>query len=267
MPALLAHINLVKEIVKENPKLFSSADLKFLIQGATYPDIYYITGIRTITKKPNFSKYIHEADNELVFSRMLLKNARNKKERLFAIGFLSHMLLDKNVHGYLKSVDIYADIRHIISEYYLETKFKASKIPTPEIPILLLKETLNEYSKNEYVVYKNKIKLSIRALTFYEFVNKLIINKIINKKYRLKSKKKWSIINIPFKLARISKYTKIGYNYLDLLNPDEEIKEKYLEPLYSEYKKTKKELINIVMEKELNVVNYVTRQTEIREFV
>ena len=50
MAAILAHMQLVRDIVKENPKLFSKSDLRYLLQGATYPDVYYITGLRSITK-------------------------------------------------------------------------------------------------------------------------------------------------------------------------------------------------------------------------
>ena len=50
MAAIFAHTQLVKDLVKENPKIFSKSDLRYLVQGATYPDIYYITGLRTIIK-------------------------------------------------------------------------------------------------------------------------------------------------------------------------------------------------------------------------
>lgn len=268
MPALLAHMHLVKDLIKENPKLFSSVDYKYLIQGATFPDIYYITELKSITKKPNFSKFIHEADNEYDFAKTLLRKSKNKQERLFAIGFLSHMILDKNVHNYLKKKGIYTDIKHMVSEYYLETKFHNSKIPLPRFPSTLIKESLKDCYPKDYDTYKNKIKISIRSLIFYEFANTFIVKKIINGRYRKENNKtRWSLLNLPFKLARLSKYKKMGYDYTALLNPDITIKEKYLEDIYKEYQKSKKELINTIIEDELNVVDYTTHQTEIRDFV
>lgn len=267
MPALLAHMHLVKDLIKENPKLFSSADYKYLIQGATFPDIYYITELKSITKKPNFSKFIHETDVDFYFARTLMRNAKNKQERLFAIGFLSHMILDKNVHNYLKKKEIYTDIKHMVSEYYLETKFHNSKIPLPRFPINLIRDCIKQCYPNEYEVYKNRMKISIKGLLFYEFANTYIIKKIINGRYRKENKSRWSLLNLPFKLARLSKYKKMGYDYTALLNPDISIKNLYLEDLYKEYLKSKKELINIMMEEELQVVDYTTHQTEIRDFV
>lgn len=266
MPALLAHMSLIKEIVKENPKLFSPKDLKYLIQGATYPDTYYVTGVRTLTKKPNLSKFLHEKGEDLEFAKLLIKNAKNKQEHLFAVGFLSHMMFDKNVHNYLKKNKIYTDAKHMISEYYLETLFYNQKIPIPKFPIKLIKETLKEYSPKDYEIYKKRIKLSVKALMFYEFANRIIIKSIINGRYRKQNKKKISLVSIPFKLARIAKYKKIGYNYNDLLNPDLSIKYKHIDFLYEEYLKTKKELINVIMEKELKITNYTAKQTELRDF-
>ena len=268
MPGLLAHMTLIKELVRENPKLFSSADIKYLVQGATFPDIYYITELKSITNKPNFSKYIHEVGEDCDYAKILIQKSKNKQERLFAIGFLSHMILDRNVHGYLKKEGIYADIKHMVSEYYLETKFHSQKVPIPIFPNVLIKDCLKLYRPKDYDVYKKRLKISIRGLLFYEFVNTFIVNKIINGRYRKENKKtKWSLLNLPFKFARLSKYKKMGYDYTQLLNPDISIKNKYLEDMYKEYQKSKKELVNLIIEQELNVVDYTTHQTEINDFI
>jgi len=247
MPALFAHINLVKELVKENPKLFSSRDIKYLIQGATYPDIYYMTGLQSITNKPNISRLLHENDGGYAFAKTLLKKSKNKQERLFAIGVLSHVILDKNAHNYLKKKGIYTDIRHMVAEYYLETKFHNCKIPRPHFPVRLIKESLKECYPKKYKIYKNRIKISLKSQIFYEFANTIIIKKIIKGRYRKENKKKWSLINLPFKLARLSKYKDIGYDYNALLNPDASIKRKHLAALYKEYLKSKKELTSIIL--------------------
>lgn len=268
MPALLAHMNLVKDLVKENPKIFSSADLKYLVQGATFPDIYYITELKSIVKKPNLSKFIHENDIDYSFAKTLLKKSKNKPERLFAIGLLSHLILDKRVHDYLKEKGIYTDIKHMVSEYYLETKFQNSKIPTPRLPLKLIKEGLKEQYPKDYNIYKTRIKLSIKSVLFYEFANTFIIKKIINGRYRTENNKtRWSLLNLPFKLARMSKYKKMGYDYTALLNPDISVKTLYLEDLYKKYIQSKKELINMIVEQELHVIDYMTHQTEIRDFI
>jgi len=267
MPALLAHMQLVKDLVHENPKLFSNSDIKYLVQGANFPDIHYITNLRSLVNKPNFSKFLHENDTDYGYAKLLMKRAQNKQERLFAIGFLSHIVLDKNVHELLKKKGIYYDITHMVSEYYLEAKFPTQKIPTPRFPLKLIKDSFKTYYSKEYNTYKNRIKISIRSRVFYDFVNSFIIKKIINGRYRTENKRKWSLLSLPFKLSRLSKFKKMGYDYSALLHPDTSIKNKYLDDIHKEYQKSKIELINLIMEEELKVVDYASHQKEIRDFI
>ena len=179
MAAIFAHMQLVKDLVKENPKIFTKSDIKYLVHGATYPDIYYITGLRSITKKPNISKFIHETvDDDYNFGKLLLEKAKNRQERLFAIGFISHFILDKHVHNYINSHGIGKSIKHLMSEYYLETKFKNQKVPIPRFPIKLIKACIKEYYPKDYENYKKRIKLSINSIFFYQFANRIIINSI-----------------------------------------------------------------------------------------
>jgi len=270
MPELQTHIALVKELVKENPKLFTTKDLKYLIQGAIFPDIYYITGMRTLATKPNFSKFIHETEEENYgLGKLMLQNAKIRPEKLFAIGFISHFILDKRIHNYLKKIGYYKDMRHMASEYYLDTKFPDLHIPIPRFPLKLIKTNFEKYYPKDYKTYKNEISVSIKGLLFHDFVNRFIVDKIINKRYRKEHySTRLSILSLPFKLARLSKYKKMGYDYTILLNPDSQIKRKdHLDAMYKEYLKAKKETIDFIMEYEFNVQDYSTKQTEIRDFL
>jgi hypothetical protein len=268
MAAIFAHMQLVKDLTKENPKIFTKSDVKYLVQGATFPDIYYITGLRSLIKKPNISKFIHETvDEDYSFGKLLLEKAKNRKERLFALGFISHFILDKHVHDYINSHGLGKSIKHLMSEYYLDTKFKNQKVPTPRFPIKLIRNCLKEYYPKEYSAYSKRLKLSINSVLFYLFANKMIIKKIVNGRYRKeKYKKRLSLIDIPFKLARLSKYQKFGYDYKLLLNPDISVKIEHTENMYKEYLIAKKETFNIIIDYELGVSDYTTKQTKIIDF-
>jgi hypothetical protein len=268
MAAILAHMQLVRDIVKENPKLFSKSDLRYLLQGATYPDVYYITGLRSITKKPNFSKFVHETmDEDYSFAKLVLEKAKNKPEKLFAIGFISHFILDKHIHDYINSTELGNNVKHLVSEYYLDTKFKNQKIPTPRYPLKLIRTCVKKYYPKDYDTFKKRIKLSINSLIFYDLVNRFIIKKIVNARYRKeKYKTKLSILNVPFKIARLSKYQKLGYDYKALLNPDISIKKKHTEKMYKIYLKAKEEFIDFVIDYELHISDYTSKQKKIVDF-
>lgn len=268
MAAILAHMQLVRDLVKENPKLFSKSDLRYLIQGATYPDIYYITGLRSITKKPNVSKYLHETvDDDYSFGKIMLEKAKNKQERLFALGFISHFILDKHIHNYINSTELEHSVKHLVSEYYLDTKFKNQKIPIPRYPLKLIKACFKESNPKEYEKFKKRIKLSVNSILFYQFVNRFLINKIINARYKKeKYKKRLSLLDIPFKLARLSKYQKHGYDYKALLNPDISIKKEHTEKMYSLFYKAKGEFLDFILDYELKISDYTSKQTKILDF-
>lgn len=268
MAAILAHMQFVRDVITENPKIFSKSDLRYLIQGATYPDIYYITGLRSITKKPNVSKLLHETtDDEYSFAKLLLEKAKNRQEKLFALGFISHFILDKYIHDYINSTELSHSVKHLVSEYYLDTKFKNQKIPIPRYPLKLIKSCFKEYYPKDYDKYKKRIKLSINSIIFYEFANRFIINKIVNARYRKeKYNTRLSLLNIPFKLARLSKYQKLGYDYKALLNPDISIKKKHIEKMYALFLKAKEEFIDFIADYELHVSDYTSKQRKIIDF-
>jgi hypothetical protein len=84
-------------------------------------------------------------------------------------------------------------------------------------------------------------------LLFFKLANQ-VINKIVNQKYRVISKKKTkiSIQNMLIKIAQMFKYKKMGLNVSSVLNPDIKIKFKHLENMYREYLTTVKEMENVV---------------------
>ncbi len=271
MAQTLTHIALVKELAMENPKLFSKNDCKYLIQGAIYPDIYYITELKTITIKPNFSKFIHEMEESICgdnFGRHMLKDAKNRQERLFAIGFISHFFLDKRIHDYLRKKNIYSGLSHTVCEYYLDIKFPSQNVPSPRFPHKLIKNTLQKQYPKYYEIYKKKIAVSTRKQVFFDFANRVIIKKIINGRYRKDNyRNRLSLLNLSFKLARLSKYKKMGYDFNSILNPNIQLRKEHLENLYAEYQKAKKETLDYIMDEEFRIYDYTTKQTELRDFL
>ncbi|MFA5746199.1 MAG: zinc dependent phospholipase C family protein [archaeon] len=268
MPSLFAHIQLVKDLIEENPKLFAHSDLKYLSQGAIFPDIHFITDVRTLTNKPNFSTFILEHDIEYIYGKSLLDNAQNKQERLFALGVISHLILDKHVHNYFKEKGFYNNVLHVVSEYYLETKFPNYKIPLPKFPLKLVKICFKKTYPKYYDTYKNRIKVSIAGIVFFQFANRFIITRIINARYRKDNyKKRLALYEIPFKLAKSEKYKKMGYDFTPFLNPDTKVRDEHLDNMMKCYKYAKKEFTDFVMDYELNVPDYTTKQTEIRDFI
>ena len=140
-------------------------------------------------------------------------------------------------------------------------------MPIPRYPIKLIKTGFKEYYPKEYEKFKKRIKLSINSVLFYGFVNRFIIKKIINARYRKeKYKTRLSLIDIPFKLARLSKYQKWGYDYKTLLNPDISIKKNHTEKMYKLFLKAKEEFIDFAIDYELHISDYTSKQKRIIDF-
>ena len=247
MASLLTHTNLVKEIKDKYPKLFTKKDLSYLISGATFPDLFYFTHIRDYTKHPNFSNFLHKKNNGLKYAKELLKKAETKKDICFAIGFYSHFLLDKKIHSYLKKRKINKHISHQICECYLDAEFEKSKIIIPYYPKKMLKQIIKEFNEEHAKKYINQINMN-KTKTFSFKISNQVINKIVNQKYRVISKKKKysKFKKILTKLTQMFKYKKMGQNITALLNPDLNIKFKHIENLYREYTFALKEMEKIV---------------------
>lgn len=247
MASILTHIALIKEIKNKYPKLFTKKDLNYLMSGSVYPDLFYFTQIKDYNKYPNLSHFLHQDNNGLDFGEKLLINAKTKKEICFAIGFISHFLLDRNIHNYFHKKNIYYSIEHSICECYLDAEFEKSKIIIPYFPKKLLKNIIKEYDKKNTKKYLSQINANKTKLLFFKLANQ-VINKIVNQKYRVISKKKTkiSIQNMLIKIAQMFKYKKMGLNVSYVLNPDIKIKFKHLENMYREYLTTVKEMENII---------------------
>jgi len=144
MPSLFTHINFIEQEIKEDPNL-EKLDAPSLKLGSIFPDII---SYDPFLKIKLFSYMHYNYDLAISFGKELLRNSRNIKEVSFSIGFLSHAILDKEVHAYLehtKGID-YKD--HFISEMYLDAKYKTSNYPKASFPNELFKITIQKKFKN-----------------------------------------------------------------------------------------------------------------------
>jgi len=154
MPSLYTHINFITQEAKANPKL-KDLDLELMKLGSIIPDIiYYVPGL----KIKIFSNMHHNYDLAITFGKALLKNSKTKKEISFSIGFLSHVILDKEVHTYLKHTKNINWGGHFVNELSIDSNYLDFLFPRASFQKKLFTKTLNSKFKN-YSSDKNKIKI------------------------------------------------------------------------------------------------------------
>ncbi len=206
MPSLYTHINFIVQEAKNNPKL-KSLDLKLMKLGSITPDIiYYVPGL----KVKLFAYMHHNYDLAISFGKALLKNSKTKEEISFSIGFLSHVILDKEVHSYLEHTKNITWEDHFVNELSIDANYLEFLFPHSSFQKKLFSRTINSKFKN-YSTDKNKIKIyhiwmyniSFNALKhfiikYFKTNNKQKENKLLsfifgNQKYH--SQKTKNIIN------------------------------------------------------------------------
>jgi hypothetical protein len=240
------HISFIKEIYLENKKYFKNIDLKHLYYGSVYPDIFYVN---LFPNKNNLSWYLHslyDLNFGINFGKQLLKNAVNKKERSFAIGFISHFILDKHIHGYLMKNKLYDKVEHVVLEFYLQAKTSVEdKVVVAKQQNTLIKRVIEKY----YFKDKIKYKLKYKTTKFRRFIFRLACNVLFKKtiftSYLHDSKRSFlkdvllgGLYYLPFKAH--------NYKVKSVLYPNYEVKQKYLYDLLEEYVLAKYEFIRLL---------------------
>jgi len=255
MPNTTTHIKFIREIQQKYPELFIHIDDYFLYSGSIFPDIYYFIPYKMKYTYSNLSAFWHkDFDFCIEFGEKLLQYSRNYFEVSFALGFISHGILDKHIHKYLKSKKICDKVTHLVAEFYLDAHFNINVVPIPIYPRLLLQKVINEEYSYLPKKYFNQTRInSIKLFVF--FIKQLLIRNSINAKYSVKKKMfllkifellKSSFFKIIEKFIFETKLKKVGYKMSDILNPDSKIKDLYLDDMLKVVKKGQTEFIEVL---------------------
>ena len=180
MPSLFTHLNFVDEEINKNP-ILKKLDSTAIKLGSIIPDIDYFV----YKKKVKIFHFMHHNyDLGITFAKDLLREAKTREEVSFAMGFLSHVILDKEVHSYLeKTVDT---SEHILLEYIIDSRYAYDVFPKSIFPKDLFRRTITK-KHNNYLQDINHItsfNLWFYKIAFF-FYKSLIISRFI------KARAKW----------------------------------------------------------------------------
>lgn len=224
MATALTHLGFVNDLKKLHNNQFDFLNINYVYSGALFPDYY---GFYKIQLKKNYEiESIIKNKNGIDFGKKMFSLAKTKEEKSFAIGFITHSVLDKNFHNYLKKKKTSIE-EHLMLEFFYDCKFKKIKIPIVLYPKKIIEETLEKHYKQTNI---KKTDITLFKLWIYYLFLKEIQTQIINKKY-LANKK--SYINGVAKIFYRGKF-----NLNKLLTPNLDLKEKHLKNLEKEYKKS-----------------------------
>ncbi len=214
MANTLTHSAIAKKAIEHRKKILKEQNLKekeiseeHFISGSVFPDIYEILSpkkkSKVKNKLTNTTLYWHENIGfGKRFGERLLKKAKTKEDRSFALGFVSHFILDDYVHGYFRKNNmnnknsIYNSIDHLIIEYFINIDYINHKIPhikSKHIPKELIQEVFKELKANPK--YGQQIK-EITAIKLFLFNLQSDALKLLTKKrYKKQSNSKISLLD------------------------------------------------------------------------
>lgn len=180
MPSLFTHLNFIEEEYNSNPRL-KNLNLELLKLGSIIPDIDYFVPKRKI-KAFHFMHYNYELG--VAFGKEMLNLAKTRDEVSFAIGFLSHVILDKEVHMYLEKET--SPEEHFVIESYIDARHLYYTFPKGVFQKDLFSRLINLKHKN----YKSDVRgVNWFHLLFYKFA--FFCYKSLIFKHFLRTKAKW----------------------------------------------------------------------------
>jgi len=151
--------------------------------GAVFPDIDYMSATRIKSNKFDLHQMndLDEKSNKkrenIEFGKKLVENARTREEKAFALGYLSHLIVDRRVHETLDAIEI-SPIDQFIIECYLTTQHRFNKsIFIQKFPAKLFERTLNNSVSNY-----NHVNYSALKIKDFSFKNYLL-NAYIREKF------------------------------------------------------------------------------------
>jgi hypothetical protein len=232
MPTVLTHIGFVEKLAKKRKAFFKNLDMKYLLSGSLFPDYY---GFYRIQTKLN-PEFFHEIRNQkgITFGKRMYALAKTKEEKSFAIGFISHNVLDKQFHNYFYKHN-FTTKDHLMLEFYYDCKFKNIRVSPILYPDGIMEKTLKKYYKN--IKSKKSHVTKIKLMGYYLFL-KEIQNRIVHKKYLKKEKSYLDFLAILF-------YKK-PFDLKKLLNPDKNLRNKHMKNLEKRYATAEKEMLKII---------------------
>jgi hypothetical protein len=240
MPNPTTHLSIMKELIQERPTLFKDINIKYFLSGSVFPDIGYFIP----NKKKQFSIYLHRGINSTItFAKHLLKIARTKKEKSFALGFMSHAIIDYEVHDKLDKLKLYA-INHIIAEYFLDAEFKKDlsfifcKTSNRVIKQTLIKEKKEPLSKIASFNWFNRLYYQLSQI----LTKRLALNRYNSKKKLVKNFITDYLVKKGFKKPLFEFENDIK----KMMSPNYAIRKKSIKILLKACEKGKKEFVKIM---------------------
>jgi hypothetical protein len=233
MPTVLTHLGFLEKLRKKKPTFFKDLDFRYLESGALFPDYYGFYKIQ-INQNPEF---FYEIRNQkgVAFGKRMYAVSKTKAEKSFAIGFITHNVLDKYFHNYFKKHAITSAEEHLALEFFYDCKFKNSRISPVIYPEGIIEKTLERYYK--HLNCKNTKITKLKLHGYFLFL-KEIQSQIILKKYLYNEKSYLDLVAFVFYRKPI--------NLKKLLTPNKKLKKKHLKNLDAEFKNAEKEMLKII---------------------
>ena len=235
MATQATHIHFVKEEYYKHPNLFARVDLPHAYFGSILADVYYVKLYGR--KKANFGVALHTKDFGLYLAKKLFIEANNNKERSFAIGFLSHFILDKYVHGYLMEVGMFSRVEHMAIEFFLEAEVarERNNMKIRRYPKALFKRTLKKDYPEVYKIYKDELHVYFPKLIMYKFANDVLFRYMLTSKYLHSHPQKNIFLDLFLRVCYYFPLKAYDYRINTLIYPSHHLKEKYLGELKKRY--------------------------------
>jgi len=222
MPMARTHQTFVKDL---------NYNKNYLYSGAIFPDYFSFTRIH-LGRHHQFFELIRNK-KAIDFAKEMLCLSKTKEEKAFSVGFLSHIILDRYFHDYLKKNKITSIEDHLSTEFFYDTKFKRKM----DIPFIVLPKGLLERTILKHYKKKIKLKVYFYELMLFSLYLKTIQREIIDNKH---INPKPSYVDI---LALF--FYKKPVNLNKIIMPDKKLK-RHIKNLELEFKKAKKEMLKII---------------------
>jgi len=235
------HIHFVKKEYIKNPRLFSDFDMSQVYFGAVLADIYFAKLFGE--KKTSFGFRIHVGHFGMSLAKKLYSTAIDKNEASFALGFISHIILDKYIHGYLFKHNLFDVGEHIVLELFLAAEV------SPERNYLIIKKfpshfflgTIKKYYPNDYKKYKRELRVNVLKLLLYKLSADVLVRYTLTSKYLPKSPEHNHFFDYILKRCYQASFKPYKYKINDLIYPHQSLKEKHTHKMIKEYHKAEKE--------------------------
>ena len=232
MATQLTHLAIVNELKNCKKQLFDWLAMDYVYSGALFPDYCFFYWL-CLNKHCGFEGRIKN-EKGIAFGETLFKVSKNREELSFAVGVISHCVLDKHFHKYLKENNIKKE-SHLAMELFYDCRYLNLDVPKLRYPKRFIERTLAEC----YGYKQEKFGITKFGLNIYTLFLREIKNQILKKKYA--GKGETSYIDL---LALLSKFKKM--NMKKLLNPKLNNKEKHLKNLEICYGRAVKECNKIL---------------------